>query len=338
MLDTEQRHIMSKTLRIISQNLRKSHDALSDIINTMPDNDIHVLLLQEVPFRVNGGLTTSNQWTTILPDNHLINERRTRTAILIRSNIATGSWEEIITRGGDVTGVRIRTAIGSIAIYDIYDDQETEGTGMVEAERLTEQAGDGEDDYVVWAGDFNAHHPAWETDENAHLHAAGRNKRRGEWLHDATVNLGMMMVLPKGIGTYLTARKRTTRPDNVFCSLELSESIITCDVREEWKPQITDHFPILLELGVMPETKERVPRKNWKETDWTAFRKTVREQLSKYDPPRECDTLDKYNMTNRILEEAFEEATRLHVPEAKETPKRKRWWNAELSTLKKKVM
>ena len=98
---------MSKNFSIISQNLRKSPDALADMINNMPDNDVHILLLQEVPITVNGGLTTSSHWTTILPNSHLVNKRQTRTAILIRSNIATGSWEEIVMQGGDTTGVRI---------------------------------------------------------------------------------------------------------------------------------------------------------------------------------------------------------------------------------------
>jgi len=57
MLDNERQHIMSKNFRIISQNLRKSRDALADMINNMPDNDVHILLLQEVPITVNGGLT-----------------------------------------------------------------------------------------------------------------------------------------------------------------------------------------------------------------------------------------------------------------------------------------
>jgi len=326
------------TLRILSQNLRKSPDALSHAIQTHSLNQIDILVLQEIPLTTTGRLTSNPYWTPILPATHASPAtRRSRTAILIRSTISTNTWQDIITKDGDITGVRISTSGGKIAIYNVYDDQETEGTGTRELERIMDTTAPAEDDYVVWLGDFNAHHSAWEPEGNEHLYESGRPRRRGEQLQALATEYGMHMALPRGIGTFVTPAGRLTRPDNVFCSAETVGMITECDVREEWQPPCTDHHAILLELELSPDLAARAPRLNWRNVDWTKFNATLRRALNENEPPGECDSLDKYNRTNAALDTALATAIAEHVPFSAPSPYQKRWWTKELTQLKKEA-
>ena len=111
MLDNPNTANTQATLRILTQNVRKSPTALAEVVNNAPGRNIDIALLQEIPFKTSGQLTASQHWSVILPATHTVNSRRTRTAILVRSQLATSGWEEIITKSGDATGIRLRTNI-----------------------------------------------------------------------------------------------------------------------------------------------------------------------------------------------------------------------------------
>ncbi|EPS99056.1 hypothetical protein FOMPIDRAFT_1091593, partial [Fomitopsis schrenkii] len=81
---------------------------------------------------------------------------------------------------------------------------------------------------VLWLGDFNRHHPIWEDERNTHLLTA-------KYLDDAQPLLNLLsafdfrMLLPPAIPTLEAAStKNHTRPDNVFASPELEETLIRC--------------------------------------------------------------------------------------------------------------
>ena len=79
----------------------------------------------------------------------------------------------------------------------------------------------------------------------------------------------MRMALPKDIPTLeACATKNFTRVDNVFCSAELYNLFISCNRFPQWRPQKTDHMPIISVLEMEPERSVHVDKFNFKMTDW----------------------------------------------------------------------
>ena len=53
---------------------------------------------------------------------------------------------------------------------------------------------------MIWAEDFNRHHPLWDRDEDTHLFTR-QAQRVAEKLIDILAKYDMTMALPKGIPT-----------------------------------------------------------------------------------------------------------------------------------------
>jgi len=73
-----------------------------------------------------------------------------------------------------------------------------------------------ENHHMVWAGDFNRHHPLWDDDEDDHLFTR-QALRDAEGLIRMLADYEMEMILPKGVPTLQhMVTKRYSRPDNFF--------------------------------------------------------------------------------------------------------------------------
>jgi hypothetical protein len=53
---------------------------------------------------------------------------------------------------------------------------------------------------MIWAGDFNRHHPLWDNGEDTHLFTQQAN-RIAEGLIGLIADFDLVMALPKGIPT-----------------------------------------------------------------------------------------------------------------------------------------
>jgi hypothetical protein len=117
----------------------------------------------------------------------------------------------------------------------------------------------------ICLGDFNRHHPLWDDVKNTHLFTR-QNLDEAQILLNFLAGHGLFMTLPQGLPTLeATTTKNLTQPDDVFCSEDLLDSLITCEVRMEDRPVATDHFPILTVLDTsVRHVKERV-RYNFRE-------------------------------------------------------------------------
>ena len=83
---------------------------------------------------------------------------------------------------------------------------------------------------MVWAGDFNRHHPLWDELRNSHLFT-GPALNAAQMLLDLISIHEMKMALPRDLPTLeATTTKSLTRVDNVFCSAKMLEDFILCDV------------------------------------------------------------------------------------------------------------
>lgn len=101
---------------------------------------------------------------------------------------------------------------------------------------------------MIWAGDFNRHHPLWDSDEDTHLFTP-QVTRRAEGLIELLATYDLTMPLLKGIPMLQhMVTKRYSRPDNVFSTPGVSELIVKCEVIPSLHPTSTDHFPIVTDI------------------------------------------------------------------------------------------
>ena len=109
---------------------------------------------------------------------------------------------------------------------------------------------------MIWAGDFNRHHPLWDRDEDTHLFSRPA-LRAAENLIGLLAEHNMEMALPKGIPTLEhMCSKRYSRPDNFFCTASFREHVVSCDIDPAHRPACTDHLPIATHIS-LPQSRCR---------------------------------------------------------------------------------
>jgi len=188
---------------------------------------------------------------------------------------------------------------------------------------------------MLWAGDFNRHHPLWDRDEDIHLFT-GQATRRAEGLIRLLADHEMEMVLPKGVPTLKhMVSKRYSRPDNVFSTTGLQDSIIKCEVDSSTRPTSTDHFPIVTHILLLQERINTPPSFNFRETDWDEYRKKLTPRLQLTPERPVINNVEQLNEAIDNLTQALQETTLEVVKRSKPRPDAKRWWNGDLIKMRK---
>ena len=143
----------------------------------------------------------------------------------------------------------------------------------------------------------------------------------------------MNMPLPPAVPTLEALNsKNLTRPDNIFCTPNLSRHITVCRVLPLERPTKTDHFPIALEINITPARTIFVPRKDYRVVDWDELRDALRGELNTLPAPDEINTVEDFNTRLLALQSAIHRAEENHIPLSKNTPYRNRWWSNNLKT------
>ena len=331
----------TRKLRIWQQNINRSLEGQLDLLHSLKDNDYDIVALQEPYIDFLGRTRANPHWTVIYPKRHLADPNKTRALILVNRQISTNNWEEIHLDSTDVTGVRLCGDFGAICLLNIYNDCENNRSIGVVGEFMrgrnvgAEGAGRGEgNEQFIWLGDFNRHHPIWDEERNAHLFTR-RALEAAQPLLDLIGRHDMHMVLPKDIPTLeACATKNFTRVDNIFCSAELVDTFLSCDTFPQWRPQKTDHMPIISVLEVEPERIAYVGKHNFKLTDWEEFRKSLRGNLEGIEDT-EITSEEQFYTRIEQVDGAIKSAIQEHVPLTKLSPYTKRWWSKKLADLKK---
>ena len=252
----------------------------------------------------------------------------------------TNAWTQIPIRSPDITAIRLDSNLGTIYLFNIYNDGEHgRNLGCLDGylRLLRANQTGAQDAKMIWAGNFNQHHPLWDEDRNAHLFTSA-NLNAAQPLLDLLVAYNMMMVLPKGIPTLEAMNtKNYTRPDNVFCSTELAEKFISCNTDPAACPPQTDHLPIISILdtelpSIMPPIQH-----NFKKMNWGNFTDHFKTQLNMLAPPGQISMPESLEMTANHLTQAIQSTIEAIVPKSKPTPFSKRWWTSELKSSKQEV-
>ena len=118
----------------------------------------------------------------------------------------------------------------------------------------------------------------------------------------------MEMALPKGIHTLdAMAAKNWTRPENVFCSDNLGDKVITCMMDPHLCSPGTDHVPILMTLELPMEWAASTPSYNFRVVEWDKFHKELARRLLEMPEPGTLDTASDYETMVSSLTHIFQE-------------------------------
>ena len=243
-----------KRFNVWQQNLNKSQVAQEDLINCSIHKDYDILALQEPYIDAFGNMKATRNWRVLYPTSHLSDPMPLWAVMLVSSNLNTNEWVQIqIPNTQDLLAIQLTGDFGSLMVFNVYNDCHNSDTIDRLRTHLHSQAqGPGHGiagaTYSMWCGDFNQHHPMWDEERNCHLFTAQALEESLK-LITLAADHDMYMALPKDIPTLESmSTKNWTRPDNVFCSTGLADSVICCMTSPGLRGPGTDHVPILMAL------------------------------------------------------------------------------------------
>ncbi|KAI0074793.1 hypothetical protein K474DRAFT_1583992, partial [Panus rudis PR-1116 ss-1] len=148
----------------------------------------------------------------------------------------------------------------------------------------------------------------------------------------------MNMLLSKGEPTLrASASGRLTRPDNVFGTDSLRDSLVMCEVHPELQPTFADHFPIHVELSLdLPLSRSMVLRA-WRDTEWVRFAEELENHLAPVGDCTPIATVADFKRELATLMDALDNARERAVPFSEVTAFTKRWYTKEVKERREEV-
>ena len=328
-------------LRIFQINLNKSQTAHLEIINVIESNKWDIVLVQE-PHMINkfNAIRTPTNYRPIFPDDRGRNDKHIRSVIWVSTALETKNWKIVSVPGtNDITAIQLNGEYGKLTIFNIYNDCTNANTENVLSTFLRTHANEiltGRSN-MIWAGDFNRHHPLWDKDEDDRLFTS-QATTSADKLINLLANYDMVMTLPKGIPTLEHMRsKNHSRPDNFFCTPDLQDQITRCDIDPNLRPSRTDHYPIVTHLTLEQSRPPPTPNLNFKDVDWEVFRSKLEDALNDIPEPTPITTEAQLDSAAEDLTNAIKAAISSCVKRSKPRPDAKRWWNRDLKKLRKEL-
>jgi hypothetical protein len=313
--------------------MNKSLTAQDHITNTANPDEWDFIFIQEPYLDFLNNTRTSAQWVVIYPPLHLDSGApRTRSVILVNKKIPSDTYFALPIQSADITALNLSMPNGDISLFNIYnsctDNKSIEMLGDY-LKIQTQHPRQRTHPCMYWLGDFNRHHPLWEEDQNPDLTSS---EEMINPLLDLINEFNMVLTLPPGIPTLEVLSSGTwMRPDNVWCSDSAVKLTLKCDVIAELRPPLTDHLPIVMEIDLEVARNPPVPKKCFKNTDWSEFKDKLQEitQQTQFisHPMTSADIDTLLEQITATVTKAVDEM----VPDTKPSPYMKRWWNKNLT-------
>ena len=302
-------------LRIWQQNSHKSKLAQQYILNTAPPEDWDVIAIQEPWLDQFKNARGSSYWRILYPTTHLLdNAPRTRSILMINTNIATDSYIQLDVPNADITAVRFNGVHGNISLFNIYNDcTHNETLSALHLYLLANPPFPL--DSMLWLGDFNRHHPLWESADNHHLNSSEEDLQT---MLDLIRDHDMSMALPSGIPTYESAIHSWTRPDNVWLSHQALNLLISCNTEPSIRPINVDHLPIVtcLDMPVLRVAPNLLP--DFHNMDIETFNMALQAKLTNNSPAHMITSMEafhtKVDQVMAIIQETIQEQILIRKP------------------------
>lgn len=158
-----------------------------------------------------GNMRTPAKFRQVFPCDRKILDSRVCSAIWVNKNINMKTWKTINIPGmNNVSAIQLHGDWGRLSIFNIYNDcehSETEEHLVEFVNGRREDFTDNDTDYMIWAGDFNRHHPLWDLNSDTHLFTA-KAMDMAEQLYDQLNLFDFSMALPKDTPTLQHMRSK----------------------------------------------------------------------------------------------------------------------------------
>jgi endonuclease/exonuclease/phosphatase family metal-dependent hydrolase len=301
------------------------------------------------PVKLANASNLRQYWDVIYPTDHHTSPERSQVIMLVNKKLSKNDWHTVTIKSSNIMAIELTGNFGKVRMYNIYNACDHDDTliflerhmATERNARQTQRIAKGEQgakpEYIMWMGDFNRHHPLWEPQHNTHLFTAA-NLNAAAVLINLLSMYNLVQILPLGLTTLEASNTRNlTRPDNMFCSMQMEQRISKCSVEQHLRPVVTDHFPIITVIDIEPERVMHTPKHNYHATDWEEFREHLANKLSNILPPDELTTHVQFQEALTTLTRCISETVEAKVPKSNPSPYAKRWWSKELEAERKGV-
>lgn len=328
---------MYREMNILQQNVRKMARAQDAIYNDQESGEFDVILLQEPHISTYGEQQritgTGPNFEAVLLKLHPGVETRKRVGMWVNRK---QDFVQINIPNADVVAILINAQKRQVLVTSVYipcigtDGAEANGEQLRERLQAIQQAIDQERTQdpsveLIIAGDFNRHDILWEGN---HI---GNSPRQGEaqQILDFMETNDLQSMLPRGAMTFESGAGESTI-DLMLVSQRLEEEKSICALcRTEHG---SHHRAIHSAFSMDTANEESVPTVRYmiKQADWTKVRGYIEQHPSR----QRFSTLGLDEMEERLVgmvQGALEE----HCPKVKPSVYSKRWWNVNLSELRK---
>ena len=335
---------INNNISIWQQNVNKSKICQHDLISSarLSKQHIDIIALQEPPISDFAATIANKDWRVIYPSTHAKAPSKTRSVILLRTDIPTNNWTQIGIETGDVTIVKITGDWGTLTLFNVYNDCEHDNTIEL-VKNLQKRLDDHEQDtpnenaHTIWLGDFNRHHPHWDDTSDSRLFTTiAINK--AEKLISAVADAGLDLALPPKIPTHKhNVSKKWSRLDHVFLSEHSFDTLLSCDVYADELTMNTDHLPIITKLDLALAKAPTKSITNFRNVDWEKFRNTLERQLRTLGLPRALRNQGELDAECSQLTNTLQLTIQSDIPTTTLCPKSRRWWTKELTNLRREA-
>ena len=331
----------NEKLCILQLNLNKSEKAHLEIINERLSSEYDIILIQEPYTTIFNVVRMPTNFRPVFPLHRFQSQEQIRSVIWVNKKIDTKNWTILdIPGSNDLTAIQLEGPYGKISIFNIYNNCTHSRNETALRQFIHEHTNDilaTENHHMIWAGDFNRHHPLWDDDEDTHLFTS-QVTRMAEGLIELLATYDLVMSLPKGIPTLQhMVTKRYSRPDNFFATPTIGDLITQCEVIPSLRPTSTDHFPIVTNI-LLPQARiQTPPTHNFREADWDSFRRKLKHKLNATPESPAIHGPEDLAQTVSLLTTAIQETIAEEIPKTKPRPDSKRWWNGDLKKMKKEI-
>ena len=330
-------------LKILSANTRKSSDTCLSILNNSGLSSYSYLLLSEPWARERNGAPHSipmhhPQWSPIYPSKieATAGVACFRAMIWVRKHLKP---RQVLIQHQDMAAVSLAVGNRRILMVSIYIPCSTSSreqnleelctrleyvSRAYENERRTYQNVE-----LFVAGDFNRWDSLWGGNE------VQSDTRQGEGtpIVNFMAEHGLQSLLPRGTPTFFgdhNSRRRLSTIDLVLATEDLAGNMLRC--RAHGSQHGSDHEAIETHLNLQAPQPTSEPKRLWKSAPWSKIRDKIQESVEEMRPSNTPSDIDGYyKELQRIILKAIEEL----VPLAKPSPYAKRWWNTNLTDLRK---
>lgn len=321
-------------LKIIQHNCARSTNVMQSCLEYAKNNEIDLILIQE-PWTKDQKTISHSNYSCII--SQILNKRVRVCAFVSKTNRKLNCTYRVdIINDSDCQILQISIEnLRNLKLINLYNEKDE--NLIYTNDRILPELKFESTDQIVLCEDFNAHHSWW----NSRIQNSIRTKELIEWtkLHKCKlINIS---------DEYTFIRNSRTVAKSVIDLTFASENIesLISNWYVDFESTGSDHeiirFDIIINFDQMNQLNsiEMSNRFNVAKADWNKFNDHLKNQSNVtqriLQELLEKENVDNLNQSAEILTNLLQNAAELHIPKMRTCAKSKRWWNNDLTNLRK---